>query len=53
MRRLILGALALLVVLAGTLLTAQPVAADGVSRSEAIRLLDETRTSIDETLALI
>jgi high-affinity iron transporter len=53
MRRLVLGALALLVVVAGTLLTAQPVAAQSVSRSEAIRLLDETRTSIDETLALI
>ena len=53
MRRLVLGALALLVVLAGTLMTAQPVAAQSVSRSEAIRLLDETRTSIDETLALI
>jgi high-affinity iron transporter len=53
MRRVLLGILALLVVLAGTLLTAQPAAAGGVSRSEAIRLLDETRTSIDETLALI
>jgi high-affinity iron transporter len=53
MRRLVLGALALLVVVAGTVLTAQPVAAQSVSRSEAIRLLDETRTSIDETLALI
>jgi len=53
MRRLLLGILALLVPLAGTLLTAQPAAAGGVSRSEAIRLLDETRTSIDETLALI
>ena len=53
MRRLVLSVLALLVVLAGTLLTAQPAAAQGVSRAEAIRLLDETRTSIDETLALI
>ena len=43
MRRLVLGAMALLVVVAGTLLTAQPVAAQSVSRSEAIRLLDETR----------
>ncbi|MGD9996699.1 MAG: FTR1 family protein [Ilumatobacteraceae bacterium] len=33
--------------------TSTASAADGVSRSEAIELLDETRASVDETLALI
>ena len=53
MRRTTIAAAALVATLAVVLLTASPAAADGVSRSEAIRLLDETRQSIDETLTLI
>jgi high-affinity iron transporter len=52
-RRTSIGAAVVVAALAVVLLTASPAAADGVSRSEAIRLLDETRQSIDETLTLI
>lgn len=53
-RRLLIG-LVLAVVAAGVLSPATASAADGgsVSQSEAIQLLDETRASIDQTLALI
>ncbi len=51
------AALALLAALVGTLvvtaLTGRPADAASVSRAEAIRLLDQTRQSIDETLALL
>ena len=56
MRRLLLllGFAGLLAVLATALpVTGAASAADDVSRADAIRLLDETRASIDETLALI
>ena len=53
MRRSLASFAALLIVLASSLLSADPVSAQDVSRSEAIELLDETRASIDETLALI
>ncbi len=56
MRRLLLllGFAGLLAVLATALpVTGAASAADDVSRSDAIHLLDETRASIDETLALI
>ena len=53
-RRLLLGVGVLLAVLAAALPATGPaVAAGDVSRADAIRLLDETRASIDETLALI
>jgi len=56
MRRLLLllGVAGLLAVLATALpVTGAASAADDVSRADAIHLLDETRASIDETLALI
>jgi high-affinity iron transporter len=54
LRRLLLGIGALLAVLAAVVPTSGAVvAADDVSRADAIHLLDETRASIDETLALI
>jgi len=53
-RRLLLGIGALLAVLAAVVpASGAAVAADDVSRADAIHLLDETRASIDETLALI
>ena len=54
MRRLVLVALAVVAALGiGIGASGRPAAAAGVSRDEAIRLLDQTRQSIDETLALL
>ncbi len=53
-RRLLLGIGALLAVLVAVVPASGSAAAAGdVSRADAIQLLDETRASIDETLALI
>jgi high-affinity iron transporter len=52
-RRILLGLVAALVALAALWSPAPASAAGGISREEAIRLLDQTRQSIDETLALI
>ncbi len=55
MRRLlaVLAALLVAFVAAGSLGSGTAVAAGGVSREEAIQQLDNTRRSVDETLALL
>jgi high-affinity iron transporter len=53
MRRSVLVVMALAFVIACVLFPARSASAESVSPSEAIQLLDETRASIDETLALI
>lgn len=50
--RVLFGTLIAVVALS-SLITPASAAADGVTREEAITLLDQTRQSIDETLALI
>jgi high-affinity iron transporter len=53
LRRSLLAVVALAILAAGMLAPARSAFAAGVSRDEAIRLLDETRASIDQTLALM
>ena len=52
-RRLVSAALGAAAAVAVLAMAAPAAAADGVSRDEAIVLLDATRDSIDETLSLI